>query len=271
MCEFCISHGEGKKWYENMHNYSRELFLQVSSDENLKNFLAHFGQSMQNNIPRAEKWKRRLPLIYDFLVYPRLTRSQKKSHFGQMVPLEDVEQILRRVGTVWRLPCICRKVATGKEERYCYAVGMDATRILKDLPDFRNFDRTTPETAVREIRDLDARGMTHSVWTFQTPFIGAVCNCDHDCIAYRVEYRSRLAKVMWKAEYVAAIDHDLCRGCKFCQEICMFDAIHYSREQNRCSIDYRKCYGCGACRTVCQQKAITLLPRKDVPPAAHCW
>jgi hypothetical protein len=53
MCEFCISHGEGKKWYENITNYSRELFLQVSSDEALKNYLARFGQSMQENIPKA--------------------------------------------------------------------------------------------------------------------------------------------------------------------------------------------------------------------------
>lgn len=271
MCEFCISHGEGKKWYENITNYSRELFLQVSSDEGLKNFLAHFGQSMDTNIPKAEKWKGRLPFIYDFLVYPWLTRGFKKSHFGQMVPFEDVEKILKKIGTVWRLPCICRRVATGEDKRFCYAVGMDATGILKDLPDFRNFERTTPEVAITEIRGLDAEGMTHSVWTFQTPFIGAVCNCGHDCMAYRVEYRSRLAKVMWKAEYVAAINKDLCNGCRLCRKQCMFEAVDYSREQHRCSIDYRKCYGCGICRTVCPEKAVTLLPRKDNQLAANSW
>lgn len=271
MCEFCIQHGEGRKWYENMTNYSRELFLQVSSDEELKNYLARFGRSMHDNIPKAEKWKKRLPFIYDFLVYPWLTRRLKKSHFGQMVPLEDVEKILKKVGTVWRLPCICRKVATGEDKRYCYAVGMDATGILKELPDFRDFDRTTPEAAIGEIKNLDANGMTHSVWTFQTPFIGAVCNCDHDCMAYRVEYRSRLARVMWKAEYVATIDKDLCKGCKLCLKHCQFGAVDYSREHRKCSVDYRKCYGCGVCRAVCQETAITLLPRKDQPLAADSW
>jgi Pyruvate/2-oxoacid:ferredoxin oxidoreductase delta subunit len=271
MCEFCISHGEGRKWYENMTNYSRELFLQVSSDEGLKNFLANFGRSMWENIPRAEKWKRRLPFIYDFLVYPWLTRGQKKSHFGQMVPVEDVEKILRQVGTVWRLPCICRKVATGEEKRYCYAVGMDATGIMRELPDFRNFDRTTPETAMNEIRDLDANGMTHSVWTFQTPFIGAVCNCDHDCMAYRVEYRSQLARVMWKAEYVATIDRDLCKGCRMCRKQCMFESVDYSREQQKCSINYLKCYGCGVCRAVCPEGAVSLVPREEKQPAAGSW
>ena len=161
--------------------------------------------------------------------------------------------------------------ATGEEKRYCYAVGMDATGILKELPDFRNFDRTTPEVAISEIRDFDANGMTHSVWTFQTPFIGAVCNCDHDCMAYRVEYRSQLAKVMWKAEYVAAIEKDLCKGCMFCLKQCMFEAVDYSREQHKCFVNAIKCYGCGVCRTVCPEKAITLLPRKDMKLTANSW
>lgn len=26
MCEFCTQHGEGKKWYLQMKNYSQELF-----------------------------------------------------------------------------------------------------------------------------------------------------------------------------------------------------------------------------------------------------
>lgn len=186
-------------------------------------------------------------------------------------PLEDIETILAAVGTVWRLPCICRKVASGKEMRYCYAVGMDATGIYKDLPDFRNFDLITPQVAINEIRGFDADGMTHSVWTFKTPFIGAVCNCDHDCMAYRVEYQSQLAKVMWKAEYVAAIDQDLCTGCKLCRKQCMFEAVAYSREQRRCSVVTGKCYGCGVCRAVCPEQAITLLPRKDMKFAANSW
>lgn len=271
MCEFCVSHGEGKKWYENMTNYSRELFLQVNSDEGMKSFLNRFGNSMAETIPKAEKWKNRLPRIYDFLIYPWFTRNQKKNHFGQMVPIEDVERIMDRVGTVFRLPCICRKIATGEEKRFCYAVGMDAAHIMQDVPDFRDFDRIDAATAKKEIKALDAEGLTHSVWTFQTPFIGAVCNCDHDCMAYRVEYRSKLAKVMWKAEYLSEIDRDLCKGCKLCRKQCMFEAVDYDRRQAKCSIDPRKCYGCGVCRAVCPEKAISMRPRNEVLQAANSW
>ena len=31
MCEFCTKHGEGKKWYLQMKNYSRELLLEELS------------------------------------------------------------------------------------------------------------------------------------------------------------------------------------------------------------------------------------------------
>ena len=33
MCEFCSQHGEGKKWYLTMRNYSRELWEQNKRKE----------------------------------------------------------------------------------------------------------------------------------------------------------------------------------------------------------------------------------------------
>jgi ferredoxin len=271
MCEFCVSHGEGKKWYENMTNYSRELFLQVNSDNGLKKFLTKFGDSMRVNIPKAETWKNRLPLIYDFLAYPWFTRRQKKSHFGQIVPLEDIRSVLDRVDSILRLPCICRKVATGVEKRYCYAVGMDTSHIIEDLPDFRDFDRISAAKAKAEIEGLDLEGMTHSVWTFNTPYIGAICNCDYDCMAYRVQYRSKLAKVMWKAEYVADIDLDECNGCKLCRRQCLFEAITFHSADRKCAIEKEACYGCGICRSVCPNDAISLHPREQYLHSAGKW
>lgn len=271
MCEFCVQHGEGKKWYENMTNYSREVFLQVNSDERLKQYLLGFAQGMRDGLTKADKWKGRLPFIYNLLVYPMLTRHQKKTHFGQIVPIEEIENILDKVGSIIRLPCICRKVNTGEEKRVCYAIGMDVSHILKDVPDFRDFDRITPSIAKEEMRHLDTEGMTHSVWTFQTPFITAVCNCDQDCMAYRIQYEKELAKVMWKAEYIAAIDIEQCKGCRTCQKQCMFDAVRFDRKNMKCRVDVSKCYGCGVCRESCPEDAITLKERSLVAQAAELW
>ena len=271
MCEFCISHGEGKKWYKNMTNYTRELFLQVSTDKKLKKYLSNFGQSMKDGLARSEKWQKRMPHIYSFLIYPWITHHQKKTHFGQVVPIEDVEYILDGVSSVVRLPCICRKINSGVEARVCYGVGMDATQILKDIPDFKEFDRITAAEAKKEMRHLDREGLSHSVWTFQTPFIGAVCNCDQNCMAYLIQYQKNLAKVMWKGEYVASIEQDRCKGCCQCLKRCPFDAVHYDRRWEKCRIETRHCYGCGICRPTCPEDAIVLFERENVTLAVNSW
>ncbi len=50
MCEFCSQHGEGKKWYLTMRNYSRELWEQNKRKEFFEHFMArfeeHYGKAM---------------------------------------------------------------------------------------------------------------------------------------------------------------------------------------------------------------------------------
>jgi hypothetical protein len=41
-----------------------------------------------------------------------LTSRQKKSHFGQVSLVEDVDKISDRVDSIVRLPCVCRSATT---------------------------------------------------------------------------------------------------------------------------------------------------------------
>jgi len=271
MCEFCTKHGEGKKWYENISNYTAEVFHQVNSEQNLKSYLANFYHSLSVDIQKAYIWKKRLPHIYRLLAYPIVTKRSKETHFGQIVPLEDIENVLTHFSSVVRLPCICRKVTTGQNKRYCFGIGMDLTQIFQDLPDFSDFDRLSINEAKEYIRHLDKEGQTHSVWTFNTPFIAALCNCDRDCMAYRVQIKMELGKVMWKGEYVANIDPLQCNGCRECMKRCYFSAISYDRLNTKCSVKLLKCYGCGICRAVCKNNAVSLSDRSAVPLVAHDW
>ncbi|MEW6328207.1 MAG: 4Fe-4S ferredoxin [Thermodesulfobacteriota bacterium] len=271
MCEFCIKHGEGRKWYENITNYTEEMFHQVSSEEKLKAYLKNFFHSLSIDVQRAYTWKKRLPRIYRLLVYPLVTRHLKKTHFGQIVPVEDIENILDNFTSVVRLPCICRKVTTGENKRYCFGIGMDLTPIFKDIPDFSDFDRLSSKEAKQYIRHLDTEGQTHSVWTFNTPFISTLCNCDRDCMAYRFQLKMQIGKAMWKGEYIAGIDPLLCNGCKECLKRCYFDAITYDRQNAKCSVQLMNCYGCGICRAVCKNNAVRLMNRSSVLQEAHDW
>ncbi len=191
------------------------------------------------------------------------TNRQKKSHFGQVVPIEDVDTILDDVTTVVRIPCVCRSLTTGRQEtRYCYGLSIDPTGLIGDFPDYGdNLEWLSREDARQAIHRLDQEGLVHSVWTFDTPFIGGLCNCDQDCMAYRMQIGTGMLQVFFPAEYVAAINWDDCSGCKLCRGHCPFGAIRYSAANDKCLVDPNLCYGCGICRAICKKDAISLEQR----------
>ena len=113
--------------------------------------------------------------------------------------------------------------------------------------------------------------MCHTVWTFHTPFIGAICNCDRaDCLAMRTSVTHAIP-ILFRAEYIAEIDAELCNGCQQCMRLCQFGALSYSASNRKPVVDQKWCYGCGICRSVCTVKAISLKDRAASPLAANLW
>lgn len=263
MCEFCTEHGEGKKWYEVMKHYSEELLAQGNRESYIKKFIPNIQRNAMANMAKLEWAKQKLPPMAYGFISKMGTLSMKKSHFGQVVPLEDVEKIVDMVNSITRIECVCRSVTTGKNNaRYCFLVGFDPVGILGDYPDLKvSLETLSPREVKQLLRDFDKAGLVHSIWTFKTPYIGAICNCDHDCLAYRLQITSDLMKVMFKAEYIAEIDLIQCIGCRNCQKMCQFGAIEYSTVNSKCYVNQLKCYGCGVCRNVCPKEAITLLDK----------
>jgi hypothetical protein len=50
--------------------------------------------------------------------------------------------------------------------------------MMNALDDSFSLETLSKEEALDSIRKLDKEGLVHSVWTFKTPFIGGLCNCD---------------------------------------------------------------------------------------------
>jgi ferredoxin len=268
MCEFCTQHGEGKKWYLAMENYS----IQLLDQNNRRQYAAEFLNGFHTRVPKSMKQLDRIhktPLMR--LAKPVLTHFQKQDHYGQVVPMEDVEKIFERVQGAVRLPCVCRRVTTGNmDARYCYGLTMDQ-QLMDALDDSFNLELLSKEEALEAIRRLDKEGLVHSVWTFKTPFIGGLCNCDQDCMAYRITHARRDYPVMFRAEWVAEVSADACNGCRLCMRQCQYGAIRYSSNNKKVIIDPTACYGCGVCRAVCKKDAISLSPRRSVQQAADVW
>jgi len=212
-----------------------------------------------------------------------ITRRAKKVHYGQVVPIEDVEHIFGFVNSIVRVACICRHVNLGREERYCYGVslapdggkfgeiigGLDKSFV--NGPDVVGMEKLSRDEAISALRSHEKEGLCHTVWTFRAPFIGGICNCDRsDCLAMRCTVTHQIP-IMFRSEYVAEVNPDLCNGCRQCMRVCQFGAISYSASNKKACVDQRGCYGCGICRSVCQKDAIGLEERKETPAAANLW
>jgi Pyruvate/2-oxoacid:ferredoxin oxidoreductase delta subunit len=132
------------------------------------------------------------------------------------------------------------------------------------------YETLTKEEALAAFRAHEEEGLCHTIWTFHTPFIGAICNCDRaDCLALSTTVTHGIP-ILFRAEYVAGVDESLCNGCRQCVRLCQFGALTTSAARGKAVIDRNWCYGCGVCRSACGMNAITLRDRAS-SPAAHLW
>ena len=281
MCEFCHQHGEGKKWYLQAKNYSEDMLSDIKRQKFLKEFLSA-PDKLAEAIQKMEDLEKAPAIVRRVLTW-RITNKMKKFHYGQVVPIEEIEQIFGFVTSISRFACICRKATIGSEQRYCYGVSMGPNggkmlQLIGEIdasylngPNATGVESVTREETLAKFREYEKEGLCHTVWTFITPFIFGICNCDRsDCLAMRMAVTHRIP-VMFRAEYVASSDLDLCMGCRECMRVCQFGAIGFSAAQEKIMIDPRRCYGCGVCRAVCVHDAISLKDRTSIPLITKLW
>jgi Pyruvate/2-oxoacid:ferredoxin oxidoreductase delta subunit len=269
MCEFCTKHGDGKIWYKNAANYAHDLLSDLRRRRYIENFLTEAfteGFATLGRLETIHRKKGRLPKA----VTTAMLAKAKTEHFGQVLPLEEIIEVVNRASTVVRLPCACRWKIGKKEEYCCYAVsyGPEAWYNSIDMSYFgKTFDEglesLPPALAIEQMKEMEDRGAIHTIWTMMTPFIGAICNCSpDDCLAMKTLSHTGI-ETMERAEHVASVDEARCTGCGLCETTCHFRAITGIIEAGRslARIDSHACFGCGLCRKVCNTKAISLVLR----------
>ncbi|MHC4539822.1 MAG: ATP-binding protein [Planctomycetota bacterium] len=276
MCEFCTQHGEGRKWYLQMKNYSKDLLheeLSASQREaaGVPNRYEWANSFWQNFVMPAITGVPSVPP--DKLFASMTVEGRQVEHFGQVLPIEDIERVIDMVDSITRIPCGCRFLTTGKtDKRYCFGLGLDKWGILGKFPEAASsLEVLDKEEAKRIFRQYDKEGLMHSIWTGVTPYVVGLRNCDRDCGAYKKYIEMRGAPTFFRAEYLCRIDPDLCTGCKSCIRQCQFGAEFYSSALGKVYIDPIRCFGCGVCRAVCPKDAICLVPRHESPEAADIW
>ncbi|HPS21157.1 MAG TPA: 4Fe-4S binding protein [Candidatus Omnitrophota bacterium] len=275
MCEFCVKHGEGEKWYLNAKNYSEDLASDINRRKYVKDFFHGAARGYENHFELGKRLPLKMPIIGPVLK-AILRHKFMNKHWGQVIPIEDVEKVLSITTSIVRIPCACAKITTGKERRSCFVITLKpefmeyVDQSFFGGPDVAKFEKVDKQTALNFIKAEEPNGAVHSVWTFKTPFIGALCNCnDTECIAIKM-YKDIIPN-FFRSEYIAQLDRNNCIGCKACMKVCLFKALEYDTENKKVKIDQKKCYGCGICRSVCKKNAITLQDRASIPESAHLW
>lgn len=269
MCEFCTKHGDGKIWYKNAANYAQDLVSDLKRKKYIEDFLEFTIGDGLRTLGRLEALfarKGRLPTS----IKDNIEQRAKTEHFGQVLPMEEIRDLVLKAETIVRMPCACRWAVRKKEVRCCYAISYGPHAWYESLdmsyfgkPSDEGIESLSLHEAVDQMEKMEADGAIHTIWTMLTPFIGAVCNCSaRDCMAMRTLSGIRV-ETFARAEHVAVVDSDLCEGCGLCAESCQFHAIDCIQEDGKtiARIDSKKCFGCGLCRNACTAEALSMVSR----------
>ena len=269
MCEFCTKHGDGQVWFKNAANYARDLMADLNRRRYIKEFFSSTIEAGVVTIGRLETIHRKKKMLPERLVRQMVSQAGAE-HFGQVVTIEEIREIVGRAATVVRMPCACRWAALKKEARCCYSVSYTPETWYRDLdmgyfgttPDM-GLESLTPAAAIAQMEALEKEGAVHTIWTMITPFIGAICNCQPgDCLGLRTLALD--VETMFRGEQMAVVDHlalqRLRRAAGRPASSALSPAVRSAGEW-RAEIDSEKCFGCGLCRNHCPQEAIRMVER----------
>jgi ferredoxin len=278
VCVWCEQYGGGhKRWYLNPANYARRLYKIRREETEASGAEANPQAAGGMSAVGREYLEARDRGDHEAVARMKKEAEQRiwQIHFGQVVTREEMDEILDIIYPIALMTCACRRSMRGlpDEENFtCMGMGPGMYKWERWPETYRGgVQFLTPDEA-REVLDvLNRRGLAHTVYTFGTPYLGGICNCDYpDCGGIRTAVDLDV-KTMWKGHYVAEIDPELCNGCGLCVRRCQFDALSFTASTLKAYINPLKCFGCGLCRNPCKPDAITMVERESLPALAGVW
>jgi Fe-S-cluster-containing hydrogenase component 2 len=191
---------------------------------------------------------------------------------AEVMPYDDLRQILERCNSFRVAECICRKEMglLGKPCSHTMETCMSFARdedAYEGMPEWGR--QVTREEALALLDRSEEEGLVHNTYNVQRePYF--VCNCCSCCCGLLRALNDYGAPYMIaRSNYLSEIDPDSCTECGVCDEgRCPVDAISAVDEGHQ--VDEALCLGCGVCAIACEYDAIRLVERPEedriVPP-----
>lgn len=200
-----------------------------------------------------------------------LTVSEQVEPGHQIIPIEEVYNIIESNTDFAVIPCPCRKRAEVEgirecKDKYpihnCILLGPNAKAVLEmGDPDVK---AATKEEIITLTEEASQIGLVHATDNDATNcnILCACCECC--CGMLKGITRFDNPRAIAKANYISLIDEEKCTGCETCLERCKFNAITVDGIAH---IDKDKCLGCGLCAVTCPSNAITMarFERENIP------
>lgn len=278
MCQWCLKHsGEGKKWFHTASNYARRLYKirkekagQLDAEASPQSVMPMAGMINREVIELSEKDPEKFNTVRK-----QIEQTLQATHFGQVLTLKEVLIALDISYPIVRMSCVCRRASRGlpdRENMFCVGLGIGMYKWERWPETYRGgVHFMTPSEAKEWITDIDEKGMVHVLFTFGTPYIGGLCNCDYPaCVAIKAR-RDYGFNILIKGHSVAIVNYSVCTGCGKCVERCQFGAINIESSLHKARVAPFKCFGCALCATGCPNGSITMVSRESLPALRNEW
>jgi electron transport complex protein RnfB len=180
----------------------------------------------------------------------------------EMLPYEQVEELVEANDTFAVAPCICR-TSEKKQGRGCDAP-IETCLLFGEFADFyvkTGRGRYISKTEMME-KIAEANEANLVLNPTNSRFVSAICCCCGCCcgILGGLQQYPKPSEIV-VSSFVAEYDPEACVGCGVCLDRCQMQAI--TEKEDKVSLNSDRCIGCGLCVSTCPTGALSLARKPE--------
>jgi len=214
---------------------------------------------MREDYPAEFLKKKNLPQVYTIPIEKSIKAENSVSTY------DDIREIIGKAdGPIALLNCVCKQshdligdsCKTTKLRETCIVLrGLAKQSIAAGLG--REISR---DEFFNLMETFEKEGLVVQPQNSMKPLLVCFC-CGCCCGVLNVVKQFPKPTELFKSNYYASVDSELCVGCSTCTTRCQMGAI--SLVDEKAVVDLDRCIGCGLCTSTCKTGAVVLNRRSE--------